>query len=200
MLNFDFSEKRLGIVAHYILCMIFQEKYFANYSVNWPNFIVWFPLILEILGNMYIVIVCFPTCGVINFEINLIFLIAFPYLSKAVFYMTKKSRQNVNIPKAKRDFQVKWKSFFIILKRCQFPKIVSDLRVWAFNHLFPECLHALMKYLQLQKQPLEVFYKKRCSVTKGLRTATLLKKRLWHRYFSVNFEKFLRTFFFTEHL
>ena len=26
----------------------------------------------------------------------------------------------------------------------------------------------------------------------GLRPATLLKKRLWHRYFSVNFEKFLR--------
>ena len=30
--------------------------------------------------------------------------------------------------------------------------------------------------------------------------ATLLKKRLWHRYFPVNFAKFLRTPFFTEHL
>ena len=27
----------------------------------------------------------------------------------------------------------------------------------------------------------------------GLRPATLLKKRLWHRCFSVNFAKFLRT-------
>ena len=27
----------------------------------------------------------------------------------------------------------------------------------------------------------------------GLRPATLLKKRLWHRYFPVNFAKFLRT-------
>ena len=34
----------------------------------------------------------------------------------------------------------------------------------------------------------------------GLRPATLLKKRLWHRYFPVNFAKFLRTPFFTEHL
>ena len=34
----------------------------------------------------------------------------------------------------------------------------------------------------------------------GLRTATLLKKRLWHRCFSVNFAKFLKTPFFTEHL
>ena len=33
-----------------------------------------------------------------------------------------------------------------------------------------------------------------------LRPATLLKKRLWHRYFPVNFGKFLRTPFSTEHL
>ena len=30
--------------------------------------------------------------------------------------------------------------------------------------------------------------------------ATLLKKRLWHRCFPLNFAKFLRTSFFTEHL
>ena len=33
-----------------------------------------------------------------------------------------------------------------------------------------------------------------------LRPATLLKKRLWHRCFPVNFAKFLRTPFLTEHL
>ena len=32
----------------------------------------------------------------------------------------------------------------------------------------------------------------------GLRPANLLKKRLWHRCFPVNFAKFLRTPFFTE--
>ena len=32
----------------------------------------------------------------------------------------------------------------------------------------------------------------------GLRLATLLKKRLWHRYFPVNFSEFLRTHFFKE--
>ena len=36
--------------------------------------------------------------------------------------------------------------------------------------------------------------------TLGLRPATLLKKRLWHKCFPVNFAKFLRTPFFTEHL
>ena len=41
------------------------------YSTNWPNFIVWLPLLHEILGNMYIVIACFPCCNVRNFAINL---------------------------------------------------------------------------------------------------------------------------------
>ena len=34
----------------------------------------------------------------------------------------------------------------------------------------------------------------------GLRAATLLKKRLWHKCFSVNFVKFLRKSFYIEHL
>ena len=34
----------------------------------------------------------------------------------------------------------------------------------------------------------------------GLKSATLFKKRLWHRCFLVNFAKSLRTPFFTEHL
>ena len=34
----------------------------------------------------------------------------------------------------------------------------------------------------------------------GLRPATFLKKRLWHRCFPVNFVKFLRTPFFIEHI
>ena len=33
----------------------------------------------------------------------------------------------------------------------------------------------------------------------GLKPATLLKKRLWHRCFLMNFEKFLRTPFLKEH-
>ena len=34
----------------------------------------------------------------------------------------------------------------------------------------------------------------------GLKPASLLKKRLWHRCFPANFAKFLRTPFFIEHL
>ena len=45
------------------------------YSINCPNLIVSLPLLFEILGNIYIAITCFPGRDVINFEINLIFLI-----------------------------------------------------------------------------------------------------------------------------
>ena len=49
----------------------------------------------------------------------------------------------------------------------------------------------------------EVFYKMvflNISQNSQAWSATLLKKRLWHRYFSVNFAKFLITPFFMEHL
>ena len=45
------------------------------YFIIWSIFIVWLPLLLEVLGNMCIAIVCFPGLDFINFEINLIFLI-----------------------------------------------------------------------------------------------------------------------------
>ena len=44
-------------------------------SINGPNFFPWLPLLLRILGNIFIVIVCYPGCDVMDFEINLIFLI-----------------------------------------------------------------------------------------------------------------------------
>ena len=40
----------------------------------------------------------------------------------------------------------------------------------------------------------------RVSFLMKLRPATLLKKRLWHRCFPVNFDEFLKTPFLTEHL
>ena len=53
-------------------------------------FVVWLPLLLEILRNMCIVIVYSPGCDDINLEINLIFLI-----------------KNLNILRTKRAFKVK---------------------------------------------------------------------------------------------
>ena len=56
-------------------------------------------------------------------------------------------------------------------------------------------LRNLTKFTGKQLYP-RLFFNK----VADLRPATLLKKRLWHRCFPVNFVKFLRTPLFTEHL
>ena len=69
----------------------FWKKIFlALYSITWPNCIVLLPL-LETLGNMCIVIICFPVYDAINFKINLSF------LSKPFFYITKTVRTKIEI-------------------------------------------------------------------------------------------------------
>ena len=43
-----------------------RKIFFFLYSIaciTWPNFIVWLPLLLEILDNMCIVFVCYPGCA-----------------------------------------------------------------------------------------------------------------------------------------
>ena len=88
MLSIHFSEKSLGIVSLTHFVYDFSRKTFLKlYSFNWPNFIVWLSLILEILGNMCIAIVYFKGCDITIFENNLILMI------KPCFFMTKKSRQ-----------------------------------------------------------------------------------------------------------
>ena len=62
-------------------------------------------------------------CDVINFEINLIFLI------KSFFYMTKKSRQNLDILRMKRAFKVKKKHFLIIFKGFSVAKFLNQVSV-----------------------------------------------------------------------
>ena len=64
--------------------MIFSRKMFLMlYFINEPNFIAWFPLLLEILSNICIYILGY------KFWKQPIFLI------KPLFYMTKKSKQKL---------------------------------------------------------------------------------------------------------
>ena len=59
MLNLDFIDKGLGIVSLEHFVYDFSTRIFLMlYSINRPNFMVWLPLHLEILGNMCIAIVC----------------------------------------------------------------------------------------------------------------------------------------------
>ena len=57
-----------------------RKIFLLLYSIHWPNFIVWFPLLCEILDNMCIAIFCKPRCDIMNFEVNLIFLIKLFFL------------------------------------------------------------------------------------------------------------------------
>ena len=70
------TKRGLELVSRPVLLHVFLRKIFLMlYYINWPNFVVWLPLLLEILGNMCIGIICCTACDDINFKINHSFLI-----------------------------------------------------------------------------------------------------------------------------
>ena len=102
MLNFDILEKGLGLVtpAHFV-CDFSRKIFPMLYSINRPCFIVYLLLLLEIFGNMCIVIICFPAEDAINFEINL----SFSY--QVVFLHDRKGQdKNINMLRTKRGLEV----------------------------------------------------------------------------------------------
>ena len=107
MLNFDLSEKSQRIVSPPHFTYDFSRKMFPLlYSINWPNFMVCSPLLLEILRNMCIAIVCFPFCDVINFKINLIL------PSSCFSTWPKRSRQKSNYLENENSFYGEIKNVF----------------------------------------------------------------------------------------
>ena len=87
MLNSDFLDKCQGIVspAHFVYDFL-TKMFLMLYSINYPNFIAWFSLLLGILGNMCIAIVCYP-CWT-SWIFKLIFLIE-PFFLHDQWVMTK---------------------------------------------------------------------------------------------------------------
>ena len=65
-----------------------RKIFILLYSINPSSFIVWLPLLREILGDMCIVIVWKPDCDVMTFEVNLTFLIK-PFFLQDQKVMTK---------------------------------------------------------------------------------------------------------------
>ena len=130
MFNFKFLEKCLGIVFPSHFVYDFSKKSFSYVIlINWPNLIVWLPLLREILDNMRIAIVCLPGCYVINFEINFIFLI------KSFF---QKSRKKFKYRENKKSFKEKWIAFFYhFQKSFQLPKFKGTLmQIWKSTYMF----------------------------------------------------------------
>ena len=73
MLNFGFIEKSLWQVLPLNFVYDFSRKVFLMlYSFNWPNFIVWLPLLIEILGNKRVITICSLNYDVLNLELTLV--------------------------------------------------------------------------------------------------------------------------------
>ena len=113
----------------------FSRKMFLMlHSINWTNFIVWLPLLLEILGNTCITIVCLPVCDVMKLKINLIFLI------NRFWYMTKMSRQKLNYLENEKSFWGEIKSIFIFLKGLSVQKLFQTWEC-AFNRFINKVIN-----------------------------------------------------------
>ena len=106
MLNFNISEKGLGLVSAAHFVYDFGREMFLMLNFNLPNFIVWLPLLLKILGNMCILFTCQAGRDSISFKINLILLI------EPFSYTTKKSRQKVKYLENEKSFWGDMKSIF----------------------------------------------------------------------------------------
>ena len=59
---------------------VWRKIFLLLYSINGPSFVVWLPLLCEILGNMCIAIVCQPGSDVMNLEFDLIFSLSYQAL------------------------------------------------------------------------------------------------------------------------
>ena len=99
------SGLELVFLPHF-LHNFYRKIFISGYSINWPHAILWLPLIPEISNNVCMVILCYPGCDVINFEVNLIFLI------KPFFYISKKLRQKFRYLENEKSFSDETKSIF----------------------------------------------------------------------------------------
>ena len=88
----------------------------------------------------------------------------------------------------------KWKSICEYLNSLQ---VIIDRRYYVYNVVFCE-IGAFKNLAKFTGKHLwqSLFFNK----VAGLMLVTLVKKRLWHKCFPVNFEKFLKITFFVEHL
>ena len=86
-----FYKKGLRLASPPYFAYDFSGKIFL--TLHSINFIVWWPLLLEILDNMWVIILCYPVC-----KVNLSFII---YPS---FYMIRKVRKKLKYLKNEKSF------------------------------------------------------------------------------------------------
>ena len=96
MFDFDVLEKDMETISTPYFVYDFSRKMFLmSYFIKWTSFIGRLLLLLDMLSNMFIARSCFPGGDIINFKINLIFLIK-----------PKSQDKKLNILRTKRTFKV----------------------------------------------------------------------------------------------
>ena len=100
-LNFDISGKGLGIVSplHFVhdsSRKMFKCLWSYIYSINWPNFVIWLHLLLEIPNNMSIVIVVIQFVTSETLKSHWVFYQVFLFLSCFPTW-SKSQNKNLNI-------------------------------------------------------------------------------------------------------
>ena len=106
MVNFDFLKKGLGIVSPpHFMCDFSRKTLLKLYSINLTKFYCLIAFTSWDIGQ-YMYCNCLLCCDVVNFEINLIFLI------KPFSYMNKKSREKFKYLENEKSFEREIKSVF----------------------------------------------------------------------------------------
>ena len=142
--QFNFLKKGLALLSPPLFLHHFSRKIFLMfYSINWPNFTVWLPLFLVTSSNMGIIIVCSLVCDVINFKIDLSFLI------KLFSYMTEKPEEKIYVLEKKELSKWNKKHFWLFLKDAQLPEIVLYVRVFPWQDHLQDSENVLENFLHL---------------------------------------------------
>ena len=118
---FSTNKKRSGTSLHpSFSSRCLKEIFFTLYSFNWPNFITWLLLHLEMLRNM---------CIVCQFERHKFWKQRYLFYQAVFLHYQKVKTKNLNTLRTKRAFYMKEKSFSIVFKGPSAPAVVSDPRV-----------------------------------------------------------------------
>ena len=88
--------------------------------------------------------------------------------------------------------------FVIVIIRLKISFIIYTEMGFRLYH-YLNVIEAATRRCSVKKMFLKVLQNWQENTWSESRPATLVKKRLWHRYFPVNFTKFLRTPFLTKH-
>ena len=130
----NFSKKGLQIVSPSHLLYDYSRKIFLMlYSINRPNFIVWFPLLPKISPYMSIVTVCFPVCD--------IKILKLPFLIMLFSYITKSQNKYLNISRTKTTLRWNRKYFHHFLRVFSYQLLVTKQYKNRLAPFFKNRLH-----------------------------------------------------------